>query len=606
MRTGARRRVSVLSPSVVPVRVASHVVFCAQLALLDLIVRGPGFYAANPRAALYPLASLAVLHLAATASRPRAARGAVALALGTALVGQLAFYRYYHAPLDDQVALAARQAWQDVRPMLLRKLPALVVGTLVVGAAEYAWLSTTGAERRRGRAAIAVLATAFVLGGPLRHGTLELRSAQAAARLALSARPGVAVGRPALGPLSSTRDSVPNVLFVLTESVRAADWCGEPTEPCLLSPEVHELLPERVALRQMRAVSAYSALTLSVLLTGRSQLGAREPILAAPDLFDVVRAARVGRDRMGIHYWSAHSGTVFERTDVPAIVDSYVSADTLLGRPIDDVEDAVIGGLDRRLADACEARLPALASPYLAFVHFSGTHAPYFFDDDRAPFTPFSRHVTWSGLHDLHSAYRNAIVEQDRSIARCIRAFLASQRDGRWVVVFTSDHGEAFGEHSAIHHGQNLYDEQIHVPAFVAYGAQALDAEQQRALAAARDAYVTHLDLLPTLLDALGLLDHFALASAAAAMPGASLLRPRGGPMAPLAVTNCSAMWQCPINGWGVLAAGRKLLAQPWDGQWRCTELEGAEHEVALERCRDLVAVSQRAFATKPNGAPND
>jgi hypothetical protein len=270
------------------------------------------------------------------------------------------------------------------------------------------------------------------------------------------------------------------------------------------------------------------------------------------------------------------------------------------------VEEAVSAGMDRRLADECARRVRALAPPYVAVVHFSGTHEPYFFDEGSAPFRPFGRVVTWSGLPDLERSYQNAILEQDRSVAACVRAFLDAQKGLPHVVVYTSDHGESFGERSAIHHGQNLYDEQIHVPAFVEAGGGALEPEEARALASARRAYVTHFDVLPTILDALGVLDHVALSIVGApALPGRSLLRWAPSVDTAVPITNCTAMWECPLNVWGMLRGEKKLTAQAWDGAWRCMDLEGGEREVALDQCADLVTESRRFFATRPNGEPN-
>ncbi len=584
-----------------------HALFCLQLALLDVALRGPGFYAGHPRAVLHLVASAAALHLAASLRESRALRYAVAALLALSIVAQAAFFRYFHAPIDDQVALAARRAWPDVRAMILPALPMLAGLVIAVGAIEAAWLARIG-PAHPGRAprlvAAAALAIGLFLGGPAALGTTETRVAHAAVSLALTRDPPPHVGRPTLAPMPSRRARVPNVLLLLTESVRASDYCGDPGEPCLLAPEVAALLPHRVALHELRAASSYTAISLSVLLTGLLQLGSRDPILEAPDLFDLLGATRAGEAHLSTHYWSAHSGTIFERTDVDRAVDSYVSADTMMGHPIDDVEDAIDHGLDRRLADECGARLPQLAPPYFVMAHFSGTHAPYFFDDAAATFTPFQRHVTWSGLDSVHRAYQNAIVEQDRSIARCLRAFLDAQRGAPWVVVLTSDHGEAFGEHKAIHHGQNLYDEQIHVPGLVASGNGALTDDEARAVAAASPEFLTHLDLVPTLLDVVGVLDRIELVGARRRMPGRSLLRPRPAPAA-LPLTNCSAMWACPINGWGVLAGDRKLTAQPWDAGWKCLSLPGGEHEVPLEACADLVDVSRSAFPTRPNNDPN-
>lgn len=584
-----------------------HRLFWIQLVALDLALRGPAFYADHPRALGYLAASAAILHLCASARAGRGARAAISLAMGAAVALQAGFFRYYHAPFDDQAAVAARLAWGDVRPVAVRALPALATIAIAVAAIEYAWMSRWPTPRPRRRWAIAILVAGVLAGGPVRYGTTEIRTAHAATSFALPPKPAPRRDHDPLPPLASRRARVPSVLFVLTESVRAPDWCGDPGEGCALAPETHALLRDRAALRQMRSVSSYTAVSLSVLLTGLSQIGPRDPIARAPDLFDIARATRDAGRPLTVHYWSAHAPSFFERADPAGAVDSYVTAETMLGHPIEDVEqEAVMGGLDRRLAGECRRRLPALAPPYVAIVHFSGTHAPYFFDDATAPFKPFARVVTWSGMEALHRSYLDAVVEQDHSIAACVRAFLDAQRGRPHLVVFTSDHGESFGDHHAIHHGQHLYDEQLHVPAFVAAGGGALEPEEERALAQAKDAYVTHFDVLPTVLDALGVLDHFALSRAVARFPGRSLLRPRPADPPALPITNCTGMWQCPLNAWGVLRGDRKLFSQAWDGEWRCLDLSGGEHEVDLARCRDLAAASRGFFPRKPNGAPNE
>ncbi|MFT3776165.1 MAG: sulfatase-like hydrolase/transferase [Minicystis sp.] len=584
-----------------------HLLFCLQLVALDLALRGPAFYGDHPRALGYLAASAALLHLLAAARPGRAARVAIAVAIGIAVALQAGFFRYYHAPLDDQAALAARLAWGDVRPVAERALPALAAIAILVAAVEYLWLSRSAPRPGYRRIAVAALVIGVAVGGPVRWGTTEIRTAHAATSFALPPPPPPRRDHRVLPPLTSRRARVPSVLFILTESVRAPDWCGDASEPCALAPETHALLPDRIALREMRSVTSYTAVSMSVLLTGLAQIGPREPIATAPDLFDIARATRDAGRALGVHYWSAHAPSFFERADPASAVDSYVTGESMLGHPIEDVEqEAVMGGLDRRLADECRQRIPALSPPYVAMVHFAGTHAPYFFDDASAPFKPFGRVVTWRGMEDLHRSYRNAMVEQDRSIAACVRAFVTAQRDRPYLIVFTSDHGESFGDHWAIHHGQHLYDEQIHVPAFIASGNGALEPDEARALAAAKDAFVTHFDVLPTILDALGVLDHFALSHDVSRLPGRSLLRPRPADPPALPITNCTGMWQCPLNAWGVLQGDRKLFSQVWDGEWRCLTLRDGEREVDLGQCADLVKASRAFFPEKPNGVRNE
>ena len=583
-----------------------RLLFTLQLVVLDLVLRGPRFYVDHPRAIGYLVASAALLHLVASARTGRGARVALSLLIAAAITLQAAFFRYYPAPLDDQAALAARLAWGDVRPVAMRALPALAAIALGLTALELTWLTRWPVRTPRRLVAVVALAIGVAIGGPPRHATTEIRTAAAATSFA---RPRIAPAKldhRALPPLSSQRKRLPSVLFLLTESVRADDWCKDPAEPCELSPEVHALLPDRVAFTEMRSVTSYTAVSMSVLLTGLAQLGPRQPIASAPDLFDIARATRTAAGALGVHYWSSHAPSFFERANPEGAVDSYLTGEIMLGRPIEDVEqEAVMGGLDRRLSAACVERLGKLEPPYLAMVHWSGTHAPYFFEDKDARYRPYGRVVTWSGMEDLHRSYRNSMLEQDRSLGACVRAFRDANRGKPHLIVLTSDHGESFGDHWAIHHGQHLYDQQIHVPAFIAAFDGALDADQEAALRAARGAFVTHFDVLPTILDALGVLDHPTLGRDVARLPGRSLLRPPPAVTPMLPITNCTGMWQCPLDAWGVLAGDRKLFSQVWDGEWRCLTLAGGEREVDLARCSDLQEASRRFFEKKPNGMPN-
>jgi glucan phosphoethanolaminetransferase (alkaline phosphatase superfamily) len=388
--------------------------------------------------------------------------------------------------------------------------------------------------------------------------------------------------------------------------VRAADYRAAGDAPT--APETAALTRGRTELAQLRAVSSYTALSLSAILTGRSQEGLRDAILRAPSLFDFAHAARDARgDRPTVAYFSSQASTVFESSAVRSAVDRFASVETVRGHDVEDDADYGELPLDRDAVALFLNALPELPVASVIMLHLVGTHAPYFLDPERAPFQPYDHVVTWSGMPKLLNAYRDAIYEQDRTLARAVGAFIAHAGAHPWLVVFTSDHGEAFGEHGAIHHGQNLMDEQLHVPGWIAGGGGALTEAQERALAAHAGRFVTHLDLLPTVLDAMGLWDNFAVQEHRAAMAGRSLLRPPA-PRAPIPVTNCTAMFQCPTNTWGLLDEDRKLVSAVWDGGWWCYALGGSEErplDVSEPGCARLRTLSQGPFPLLPNGAPN-
>jgi hypothetical protein len=285
------------------------------------------------------------------------------------------------------------------------------------------------------------------------------------------------------------------------------------------------------------------------------------------------------------------------------------SLEDLLGKNLEDSDEATEElPLDRMVVEEMNAKLAATSGAAIVVLHFGGTHAPYYCDPKNAPFQPVVHYASWRDMEMLHNAYKNAIHHQDRALAVAVRAFAErSQAEGRpWMVVFTSDHGDAFAEHGAIHHGQNLYDEQVHVPGWILAGEGTLSPAQERSLLEHERKFVTHLDVLPTVLDAMGLWDNTAVAPHRAKMGGRSLLRPyeaRG----PIPVTNCTAMFPCPLNTWGVYEDDHKLVAHIWDGTWEC--LVAGEEEKAAPgddaACPRLHSVSQEHFPLLPNGTPN-
>jgi glucan phosphoethanolaminetransferase (alkaline phosphatase superfamily) len=575
--------------------IACAALFATQYAALDFALRRPAWREWIAGAA----ASAALGLLLASLSERRAVRIAVSLVTAFLLVVQLVFFRYYHVFLDDHAMAAARHMWGDVRPTVVRVLPTVVGVSALAAVLEFEAL--TYSARAKSAAMRGVLGAIFAASAffALRaHATSPELSALASLRVfarAPEARAATSVQIPALG---TTRARIPNVLFILDESVRASDY------DALTAPETASLTRGRADLRQMRSVASYTAIAVSSLLTSLPPTSREDALKRAPYVFDFARSVQSVSQRVHVAYYSSQTDSLFERRDVRAATDAFVTVDDLVGHKVDDLDDVIDSGVDRLLASRVEYALPRLEKPFFAMVHLSGTHAPYFVDDTRAPFRPYRHSVSWSGLDELHAAYRDAIYEQDRSVARVLRTFYAACGDEPCVVVFTSDHGEAFGEHSAIHHGQSLYDEQIHVPAWIYERNGGLGREQAAALFAHEDDFVTHLDIVPTLLDAYGVLEASAMREWARGFGGHSLLR-SGRAEGAIAITNCTDMFPCPVATWGVLSGSRLLEAQQWDDGWRCVDLRANSVQTDDPSCAVLRDASRAFFPTLPNGRDN-
>ncbi len=587
-------------------RVAARALFASSFALVDLASRGAA-YAGHPRLLVDGASSVALGLFVARSARGPGLRAPVAIVHAAAMALTLLCLRYYHVPLDGQMAATAVHAWTDAGPMVLRLLPLFLLATALVAAIDYGLLAVSETPAPPPRALLVAVALGGLFGSRYSEATPELRLVDAV-RVALRREaPQGRVGAAGVPPLPSRRARLPDVLFVLGESLRSADVCSATSTSCKTFPEVDSLTKSRVGLAQMRSVSSYTAVSLSALLTGRTQEGDRDALLGAPNAFDLLRAVRLGATRPQVIYASAQLESVFEAKDARAQVDVFLSAEALLGRTPSDIDEVLEEDLDGRLATELERLIPELPEPFFLLVHLVGTHAPYFVDEAMAPFRPYSRVVSFGNMPGLANAYRNSMVAQDARLARVLRAFFARVGQGPHVVLFTSDHGEAFGEHSAIHHGQNLYDEQIHVPAFLLHGGGALTREEALALEANKDAFLTHLDLLPTLLDLYGVDGAVGAGRFTSRLAGRSLLRARSAVAAPLPITNCTGMFPCPVNTWGLLAGDRKLVMQAWDGEWRCLGLGAEEREIAPfdAPCEQLREASRGVYPVKPNRDPN-
>lgn len=589
--------------------------FALQAPALLLVALGPQVALRDPATVLGLARGAAIAVLVAAVSARPAARAAASLYYTFILTAGLALLRAYHVPLDAQVGESALAAWGDVMPVLKRAAPTLGATFVVVLAVQWLLLGAAAPATRRARELLAspsraalaavVVAISFAF-APVSRSTAETRVFDLV-RLARRDHPDRARGAVSLPPLTPTTHEPPSVLVILGESVRASDWCEGPGEPCPSSPRVHARTPTRIPF-EMRAIASYTAVSFAALTTGRTQEVPKAELAKMPTVFDFVRAARGGGARLPSIYLSAQTRSVFEREEVPSLIDHFVTLEDLVGHPVEDEDLEVERGVDRLLAERCERVLPAVAPPYFAMVHFAGTHAPYFVDATIAPHQPWDRSPAWGKLDKLHNAYKNAILAQDVSVDRCLDAFLRAHAGRPWVVVYTSDHGEAFGERGAIHHGQGLYEEQIRVPAWVMHSEGAVPPAQAAALRARAARPATHLDVLPTILDALGLLGALGMEGQVARFAGRSLMATEPMPAwTPIPITNCTAMFRCPVSTWGMLGERRVLLAQPWDTRFRCADLRAPQGMVEPfdAECEGLLTASRRYYPDLPNKQPN-
>ncbi len=144
----------------------------------------------------------------------------------------------------------------------------------------------------------------------------------------------------------------------------------------------------------------------------------------------------------------------------------------------------------------------------LFFVFYHSTHHDYDWPpDDPAPFIPYA--ASWNygdfrinpeGLELIVNRYRNALYFQDRLIGEILLRLKEKGAYGNSIIVATGDHGEEFLEHGKLLHASNLFRPQTAVPFLLRIPASIMPLTNEAPQLPA----ATHVDLLPTLLDVVG------------------------------------------------------------------------------------------------------
>ena len=170
-------------------------------------------------------------------------------------------------------------------------------------------------------------------------------------------------------------------------------------------------------------------------------------------------------------------------------------------------------------------------APTFCWVHLYEPHFPY------EPPEAFAARFR----DDL---YLGEVAAADDALRPLLAPLLDSGRKGRTLVVLTADHGESRGEHGEMTHGIFAYEATLRVP-LILYGPRIVPP------GVIRDE-VRHVDILPTVLDALGL-------PVPADLPGTSLLALVSGVASPAVRASYFESLSASLNrGWAPLRGAIK------------------------------------------------
>jgi choline-sulfatase len=96
------------------------------------------------------------------------------------------------------------------------------------------------------------------------------------------------------------------------------------------------------------------------------------------------------------------------------------------------------------------------SGPFFIWVHFVDPHSQYL---EHKGFSNFG--------HDPRGLYDGEVAYTDFYIGQVLSALAASPSAEHTAIIFTADHGEAFGEHGEIRHGRHIWEEIVRIPLIV-------------------------------------------------------------------------------------------------------------------------------------------
>jgi len=240
------------------------------------------------------------------------------------------------------------------------------------------------------------------------------------------------------------------------------------------------------------------------------------------------------------------------------------------------------------VVEAARTWIGAQTTPWFSWVHVFDPHAPYRppapFDADYAD-DPYAGEVAWT------DAALGPLLEQLRTLSRPT------------LVIVTSDHGESLGEHGELTHGIFAYDATLRVPLIIAEVMPTGLERRQRGLTITSQA--RHVDVVPTVLDAIGV-------DGDAALAGASLLPVIANGRGDARPSYFEAMTAHLSRGWaplrGVVVDRDKYIDLPIPERYALdTDPDELRNIIATDPTRtDVLRNTLRTFDMAPPGQPGE
>jgi arylsulfatase A-like enzyme len=299
---------------------------------------------------------------------------------------------------------------------------------------------------------------------------------------------GVPASAVAATPIPSAGQSPRNILLITVDTTRA-DYLSCYGSALLTTPNIDALASRGVRFDAATAVVPLTGPGHASMLTGlypRDHGAIRNGVPVAEDIptLATILSARGYTTAAFISGWTL-------RTQVIGLHRGFDHFDDSMTDRYHAVNDQRLG--DQTADEAVAWLEEEREGPFFLWVHFFDPHEP--FTDHKMELAPNPAARVAAPDKDVLRRYSQEVAFADLQVGRVLAALEKSGAVDDTMILLTSDHGEAFGEHGTKGHGRELYQTTQNVPLILVHPLVGQDKVS--------DLPVSTLDVTPTLLDLL-------------------------------------------------------------------------------------------------------
>ncbi len=312
------------------------------------------------------------------------------------------------------------------------------------------------------------------------------------------------------GCTKRSRHKGPNVILIILDTVRA-DHLSCYDYHRKTTPNLDKLARQSVLYTRAIAPSSWTFPSHASLFTGKftSSHGAKyDPkgqlrltdAISGPKAWQVYRARSLAEDELTLAQLLKEA----QYTTGAVVGGPWLKRVFGLDKGFEHYDDAQISTVNGRLASQLTASALKWLSKvkkksFFLFLNYFDAHGPYMPPEGFA--AAFLPNLTqWNPkkitMKQNIAFYDAEILYMDHYIGRLLEKLKADGLYDNTMIIVTSDHGELFGEHGELGHGDFLYQPELHIPLFVKYPAAEVTPARTDAPVQLNDVFVMILNRL--------------------------------------------------------------------------------------------------------------